>query len=84
MEQPKAIKKKSSYCLKCIKRQLINLSEEKTENKTAQQKSRCVVCDSKKSTFLKKKTKKLESFKTLYIIKRMLSYCHYCQNYSKD
>ena len=30
---------------------------ENTENKTAQQKSRCVVCDSKNSTFLKKKKK---------------------------
>ena len=66
---------------------------ENTENKTAQQKSRCVVCDSKNSTFLKKKKKKqtttttttkIESFKSLYIIKRMLSYCYYCQNYSKD
>ena len=62
---------------------------ENTENKTAQQKSRCVVCDSKNSTFLKKKKAKnkktkIESFKSLYIIKRMLSYCYYCQNYSKD
>ena len=58
---------------------------ENIENKTAQQKSRCVVCDSKNWTFLKKKKKIFfESFKSLYIIKRMLSYCYYCQNYSKD
>ena len=40
MEKPKAIKKKSSYCLKCIKRQLINLSEEKTQKTKQHNKSR--------------------------------------------
>ena len=51
-EKPKYIKKETSYrvgCRKKIKNK--NIKGVALENKIGQQKSTCVVCDSKKSTF---------------------------------
>ena len=54
----KSHKEKKQLLLKMYKKTANKfIRGENTENKTAQQKSRCVVCDSKKSTFLKKKKK---------------------------
>ena len=52
--KPKYIKKENSYCLVCKKKtDNKNIKGVALENKIGQQKSICVDCDSKKSTFLK-------------------------------
>ena len=54
----KSHKEKKQLLLKMYKKTANKfIRGENIENKTAQQKSRCVVCDSKKSTFLKNKKK---------------------------
>ena len=49
------MKKNVTYCLKCGKKETKNeeIKGVEMENKIGRQKSTCVVCDSKKSTFLK-------------------------------
>ena len=50
---PQYVKKTITYCLKCGKKtNKENIKEVELKNKIGQQKSTCVVCDSKKSTFL--------------------------------
>ena len=52
-KKPKYVKKENSYCLKCgrkIKNE--NIKGVAMENKIRQQKSTCVVSDSRKWTFL--------------------------------
>ena len=49
-EKPKYMKKEDSYCVGCRKKKH---KRSTLENKIGQQKSTCVDCDSKKSTFLK-------------------------------
>ena len=64
----KYLKKKISYCLKCGKKaKTENIEGLALENKIGQQKSTCVVCNSKKSTFLKpiKTIKTKNSFRRL-------------------
>ena len=52
--KPKYAKKEISYCLKCgRKTENENIKGVALETKIAQQKSKCTVCDSRKSTFLK-------------------------------
>ena len=52
--KPKYKKKRISYCLKCARKtKNENIEGVALENKMGQQRSTCVVCDSKKSTFLK-------------------------------
>ena len=54
-EQPQYVKKKeNTYCLVCQKKtDSKNTKGVALKNKIGQQKSTCVDCDSKKSTFLK-------------------------------
>ena len=48
-------KKEDSYCVGCRKKtKNKNIKGVASENKIGQQKSMCVACDSKKSTFLKR------------------------------
>ena len=48
-EQPKYIKKETSYCVGCRKKK--NIKGVALENKIGQQKSICADCDSKDTTF---------------------------------
>ena len=50
--KPKYVKKEIRYCLKCGGKNE-NIIGIELENKIGQQKSTCVVCDSRKSTFFK-------------------------------
>ena len=53
------MKKEISYCLKCgRKTKNRNIKRVALETKIGQQKSTCIVCDSRKSTFLKPITNK--------------------------
>ena len=55
--KPKYVKKEISYCLKCgRKTKNENIKGVALETKIGQQKSKCTVCDSRKSTFLKPTT----------------------------
>ena len=47
------MKKKISYCLKCGKKNKKMKTGVELQNKIGQQKSKCLVCDSKKPSFLK-------------------------------
>ena len=47
------MKKKISYCLKCGKKNQKMKTGVELQNKIGQQKSKCLVCDSKKPSFLK-------------------------------
>ena len=59
-EKRKYVKKEDSYCVGCRKKKKKNINGVVLENKIRQQKSTCVDCDSKKSTFLKQvKNKKI-------------------------
>ena len=57
-EKPQYVKKKKKrYCLVCKKKtDNITIRGVALKNKIGQQKSLCINCDSKKSTFLKTKT----------------------------
>ena len=59
------MKKKISYCLKCGKKTKKMKTGVELENKIGQQKSMCLVCDSKKSTFLKPITNKKQKHANL-------------------
>ena len=53
--KPKYVKKEDSYCVGCKKNtKNKNIKGVALENKIGQQKSTCVDCDSKKSTFFKR------------------------------
>ena len=64
--KPKYLKKKISYYLKCGgKTKNENIEGVTLENEIGQQKSTCVVCDSRKWTFLKlitNKTNKIQKW----------------------
>ena len=51
--KPKYVKKEIRYCLKCVgkKTKNENIIGIELENKIGQEKSTCIVCDSRKSTF---------------------------------
>ena len=71
-----------SYCLKC-KRHTANSGSEKVmmRNKVITNKSRCAICNSKKSVFLKQKHNKkvVGHYKT-----NMLTYCLKCKKIQKN
>ena len=55
----KYVKKEISYCLKCgRKTKNENIKGVALKTKIGQQKSKCIVCDSRESTFLKPITNK--------------------------
>ena len=54
-KKPKYVKKEHSYCVGCRKKTINkNIKGVALENKIGQEKSTCVHCDSKKSSFSKR------------------------------
>ena len=65
------------------RKQIKNIKGVALENKIGQQKSMCVDCGSRKSTFLKP-IKPIKSNNNFYILQNMHIYCKKCKRHTRN